>query len=245
MSLDRLDHRARLHRAPRLVTVAHGTRDPLGNLVARAITSRAARRLGVAHTTSYVELCSPTLPTVMGGLDASSVVVPLLLSTGYHLRHDIPSAVDQSRYDAAVSRPLGPHPLLAEVMCLRLRYAGARVGDPVVLAAAGSTDPDALVDLAAAGRMLAALWGAPVRVATISGCGPSVPSVVAAAIDELGPRIAVAPYLLAPGFFHRRLVGLATEAGAGLVADVIGAHPLVAELVARRYRAQAGLRTAA
>jgi sirohydrochlorin ferrochelatase len=150
--------------------VAHGTRVSSGNLVAAAITARAARRLGrVSSQTSYVELCGPALGEVMSENQTAAVVVPLLLSTGFHITHDIPRAVTTSPGAALLARPLGPHPLLAEVMCLRLRGAGAHPGDPVVMVAAGSNDPDTGYDLAAAGRMLQARGGAPVRVATVSG----------------------------------------------------------------------------
>jgi sirohydrochlorin ferrochelatase len=222
--------------APRLVTVAHGTRVSSGNLVASAITARAARRLGrVPFQTSYVELCTPALADVMAENRTPAVVVPLLLSTGFHIKHDIPGAVGTSPGAALLARPLGPHPLLAEVMCLRLRGAGAHPGDPVVMIAAGSNDVDTTYDLAAAGRMLQARWGAPVRVATVSGIGLPIN----AAVDQARAdgRVAVAPYLLSPGYFSRRARALSELAGVATVADVIGAHPLVAELVVRRYRA--------
>lgn len=222
--------------APRLVTVAHGTRVSSGNLVASAITARAARRLGrVRCQTSYVELCQPAFQDVMGDNRAPAVVVPLLLSTGFHIKHDIPRAVGTSPGAALLARPLGPHPLLAEVMCLRLRGAGAHPGDPVVLVAAGSNDADTGYDLAAAGRMLQARWGAPVRVATVSGRGRPINEVVEEARAD--GRVAVAPYLLSPGYFSRRARALSELAGVATVADVLGAHPLVAELVVRRYRA--------
>jgi sirohydrochlorin ferrochelatase len=222
--------------APRLVTVAHGTRVSSGNLVASAITARAARRLGrVPFQTSYVELCEPALDDVMADNRTPAVVVPLLLSTGFHIKHDIPRAVTTSPGAAYLARPLGPHPLLAEVMCLRLRGAGAHPGDPVVLVAAGSKDADTTYDLAVAGRMLQARWGAPVRVATVSGLGPPISAVVAEARAD--GRVAVAPYLLSPGYFSRKARMLSELAGAATFADVLGAHPLVAELVVRRYRA--------
>lgn len=222
--------------APRLVTVAHGTRVPSGNLVASAITARAARRMGrLRSQTSYVELCGPSFGDVMSDNQAPAVVVPLLLSTGFHVKQDIPGAIAASPATALLARPLGPHPLLAEVMCLRLRAAGAHPGDPVVLAAAGSNDPDTAYDLAAAGRMLQARWGAPVRVATVTGIGRPINEVVDEARSD--GRVAVAPYLLSPGFFSRRTRALSELAGAATVADVLGAHPLVAELVVRRYRA--------
>ena len=222
---------------PGLVTVAHGTRVAAGNRVAAAVTAHAARRLGVPATGAYVELCAPTFDVVARSLVAPAVVVPLLLSTGFHVRCDLPAAVAAAGAPVQLARPLGPHPLLAEVMCLRLRGAGARPGDPVVLVAAGSRDPDALIDLASAGRMLQARWGAPVRVATVSGEGPPVGDVVADARAD--GRVAVAPYLLADGHFARRASHLGRLAGAGTVADVLGPHPLLVELVVRRYRALA------
>ena len=225
-----------------LVTVAHGTRVAAGNRVAAAVIAAAGRRLGVPAQRSYVELCAPSFTSVVRSLEGPAVVVPLLLSTGYHVRSDLPAATRTASAPVHVARPLGPHPLLAEVMCLRLRGSGARPGDPVVLVAAGSRDPDTAIDLASAGRMLQARWGAPVRVATVSGDGAAVADQVSAARNA--GRVAVVPYLLAAGHFSRRAERLARSAGATSVADVLGPHPLVVELVVRRYRALAAERLA-
>lgn len=242
--LDRLDQRkASDQRGPVLVTVAHGTRVQAGNRVAAAITARAARRLGVRAVTTYVELCEPSLADVMAELRAPAVVVPLLLSTGYHVTTDLPASVAAARVPLRITRPLGPHPLLAEVTGLRLLGAGARPGDPVVLVAAGSRDPAAADDLAIAARLLQARWAGPVRVATVSGVGPRLPEVVAE--SRAHGRVAVAPYLLSPGFFSRRAHALAELSGAAAVAGVLDAHPLVTELVVRRYRAAVAARSVA
>lgn len=237
-ALDRLDQRG-----PLLVTVAHGTRIQAGNRVAAAITARAARRLGVRAVSTYVELCAPSLDDVMADLRTPAVVVPLLLSTGHHLSTDLPASVAAARVPVRMTRPLGPHPLLAEVTGLRLLGAGARAADPVVLVAAGSRDPAAAADLAVAARILQARWGGPVRVATVSGVGPRVPDVVAE--SRADGRVAVAPYLLSPGFFSRRAQALAGASGAAAGGGVLGAHPLVTELVVRRYRAAVAGRSAA
>lgn len=214
----------------RLVTVAHGTRHSTGNLVARSITAQASRRLGgVPHTTSYVELCRPLFADVMA-TGEPSLVVPLLLSTGYHVRNDLPAALNSS---SVLARPLGPHPLLAEAMCLRLRGAGARVEQPVVLVAAGSTDPLVDLDLEAARMLLQRRWGAPVHLATLTARGRRLAEV----LPEAGAGAAVAPYLLAPGHFADRVTTEARGLGVTTVAPVIGDHPLVAELVAGRYLA--------
>lgn len=211
----------------RLVTVAHGTRNPAGNQVAAELTAMAARRLGWSATTSYVELCAPLFADVATGLAAAdTAVVPLLLSTGYHVRHDLPAQAGE----LTVGRPLGPDPLLAAAQVDRLVAVGARRSQPVILVAAGSTDPAALPDLDAAARLLARAWGSPVRVATLSGLGPRLADVVQ-------PGDAVAPYLLAPGHFADRARADAVAAGAATVADVIGPHRRVVELITARARA--------
>ncbi|MCR1785075.1 hypothetical protein KVF89_21225 [Nocardioides carbamazepini] len=215
--------------APHLVTVAHGTRTAPGNEVARLLTAAAARRLGWDATTTYVELCAPLFADVVTEVSAPAVAVPLLLSTGYHLRHDLPAAVAAAARGDAVrlGRALGPDALLATAQVDRLRAAGATPGQPVVMVAAGSTDPAATADLDAAAHLLAQAWGAPVRLATLAGRGPRPAQVV-----RRGD--AVAPYLLATGHFHRKARHDAYAAGATVVADVLGPHPRLVDLVVER-----------
>ncbi|MBA2955405.1 sirohydrochlorin chelatase [Nocardioides sp. MAH-18] len=196
----------------RLVTVAHGTRSPAGNAVAVSITAAAGARLGLPAVAAYVELAEPLLSTVAAS-PMPSVVVPLLLSTGHHVRHDV-----------GAGRALGPDPLLARAQVSRLLAAGAQPRQPVVMVAAGSQDPLALRDLLVATTHLAQAWGGPVRLATLGGLGERP-------ADVLRPGDAVSPYLLAPGHFHDRC----RDAAAGhVVADVIGPHPAVVDLVVER-----------
>lgn len=211
----------------RLVTVAHGTRDPAGNHVARTVTAAASARAGLPGVCSFVELAEPSLAAVLGAADRPAVVVPLLLSTGHHVRIDLPAAVSTARGAGGLVRlcpPLGPHRLLAAAQVDRLQRAGATAGTQVVMVAAGSRDAAAALDLDRAGRLLGEAWGRPVRVATLGGRGRRVAEVVR-------PGDAVSPYLLAPGLFAARLAEEARAAGVGAVAAVIGPHPAVVELV--------------
>lgn len=223
---------------PRLVAVAHGTRNAHGPRTIRSLVGRVARRLpGVEVVESYVELAEPAFEAVMETAQEPSVVVPLLLSTGYHVNHDLPEAARASDHPVAMTPPLGPHPLLAAATAMQLRVAGATRGDAVVLVVAGSRDPDALVDTAVAGHLLRAHWGSAVGVAHLSGAGPGVGEVVERLRSEGHRRVVAAPYLLAPGHFLTRAQSLAAEHGVRVVSDVLGPHPLVAEVVARRYLA--------
>ena len=220
---------------PRLVTVAHGTRRAGGNETARRLTAAAAERLGVPATAAYVELSEPLLGDVVAGLAAPAVVVPLLLSTGFHVRQDLPDACAGAPAGVSVvlGRPLGPDPLLARAQVDRLVEAGAEPGSPLVMVAAGSTDLRAWHDLRGATRLLAGQWGGRVRLATLSGYGRRPEEVVR-------PGDAVSAYLLSPGLFSRKVREMADAAGAGVCADVLAEHPLVVDLVVERARALLG-----
>jgi len=212
----------------RLVTVAHGTRHGSGGGVAVELTGLAGERLGMPARTAYIELQQPLLADVLAD-GAASVLVPLLLSTGYHVVHDVPAVAEAAPAPVLTAAPLGPDPLLAAAQADRLTAAGARPGQPVVLVAAGSTDPAATADLEEAVRLLAEEWAGPVRLATLSGLGERVGQVVR-------PGDVVSPYLLSPGYFATSAGDLARGAGATVVASWIGAHPLVVDVVVRRVR---------
>ncbi len=103
--------------------------------------------------------------------------------------------------------------------------------------AAGSSDPLATRDLLRAAELLGRSWGAPVRLATMSGQGRRV-------VEVVRPGDAVSPYLLATGFFARRLREESLAAGAEVVAEVIGPHEQVVDLVVRRAQTLAAVREA-
>ena len=216
-----------------LITVAHGTRDHSGNSVAEALTRAAGAALGVPALTTYVELSSPLIADEMRQLVGPAVVVPLLLSTGFHVRHDVPEAVAGSSERVCLTGQLGPDLALAQVLRARLIQAGAELSDPVVLVAAGSRDPAGTADLEQAAILLREVWRGSVRLATLTGPGSNLAEAVTRAQAE--GRVAVAPYLLAPGYFAVRARRESLAAGAGTVADVIGCHRLVVDLIMRRY----------
>jgi len=150
------------------------------------------------------------------GADPSSIVVPLLLSSA----HDLPLA------------PLGPHPLIAAAQAARLVRAGARPGTPVVMVALGAHGPGIAAHLERAVELLAHSWTGPVELATLNGPGRRPEEV-------LRRRVAVSPYLLSPGAEEAHIRGLAQAAGVTALADVVGAHRFVADLVVRRFRVSA------
>jgi sirohydrochlorin ferrochelatase len=226
------------HRTPALVAVAHGTRDPAGPGVIGDLLHEVRGRLpGVDVIGAWVELVSPGIDEVMSALGRPSVVVPLLLSNGYHVATDVPAASALSAAPVHIAAPLGPARHLARAMTHRLREAGAVWGDAVVLAAAGSTDPAGLADVERAAELLRSEWGPWVSYACLSGVGPDLATAVELQREAGAGRVCVAPYLLAPGRFSHQVRDLSVAAGVKTVAPVIGRHRLLADLVLRRYRA--------
>jgi sirohydrochlorin ferrochelatase len=220
---------------PDLVLVAHGTRDPRGpKLLDRLAAAVRAVLPDVRVRLSYIELVPPLLADVTPTLTRPAVVVPLLLSTGYHVKHDLPEAVATAAVPVTLTPPLGPDRLLVTALAGRLEEAGALPGDPVVVAAAGSSDREAGVAVRRTATMLSSAWGGLVRCAYAS-MGVSVSDVMREVRSDADPaRIALAPYLLAPGRFATK-VSRAAEADNARVADILGTHPAVVDLIRRRY----------
>ncbi|MFG3229604.1 sirohydrochlorin chelatase [Kitasatospora sp. NPDC048194] len=231
--------------APVLLAVAHGSRDPAARTATRALL-RLVRSLRPELTVrcGFLDLAQPALAAALAHLSgAQPILVPLLLGTGYHVRVDLPAALATADLPPTHLAPaLGPHPLLAEALADRLAEAGAPADAPVVLAGAGSSDPSALADTARMAELLATRLGRPVAPAHLSAAEPTPHQAVAALQAAGHPAVALAPYLLSPGFFARR----AATTPARWSGAPLGAHPAVARLVLHRYdQAHAATRLAA
>jgi sirohydrochlorin ferrochelatase len=215
-----------------LLAVGHGTRDPAGVRTIRALLDRVrALRPGLTVAESYAEITEPSLEDVVARFATTApagpvVAVPLMLGRGHHSSVDIPVRIGRR---AMVTPPLGPHALLAQALADRLRET--RPADALVLGAAGTSDPSGMADVSAAARLLGRRLGRPVAYGFAASAGPALPDVVRDLRRRGARRVAVASYLLAPGFFHRRLLG----AGADLVSPPIGVHDALARLILRRY----------
>ncbi|MFI6292227.1 sirohydrochlorin chelatase [Nonomuraea sp. NPDC050790] len=229
-----------------LVAVAHGSRDPRAAATVEALLDRVRlARPGLQVRTAYLDHAAPTLGQALHGL-REAAVLPLLLTEAYHSRVDLPAALNEARARdprllVHYGTTLGPHPLLLAALERRLSQAGVRPGDPdtaVVLVSAGSSDARAnavIADLARlwsdGGQGRRAGWWRVVP-AYASAAGPTPAAAVAALRRAGAPRVAVAPYLLAPGFFADKV---RRESGADVVADVLGPAPELAGLVLERY----------
>jgi sirohydrochlorin ferrochelatase len=219
---------------PTLLAVAHGSKDPAARETV-GVLCRQIRRLAPVLTVrvAFVQHTEPLVADELAETGAGTVIVPLLLSTGYHLRTDIAGAAEA--VGARVADQLGPDTLLVTALAGRLAQARVPEGTPVVLAAAGSSDPAAAGDVRRQAELLAERLEVPVSAAFATGPGPRVDEAVGELQARAGKPVAIASYLLAPGHFQDQL----PHAGARWVTAPLGGHPALAGLVIDRYRTAA------
>lgn len=113
-----------------ILLVDHGSRAAEANAslehVAALVRARVSESVVVEH--AHMELAAPSVPDAIAALVARKaaqiVVVPYFLAPGRHSREDIPRLVADATAAHpgvlfVVAEPLGPHPLLAELVILR------------------------------------------------------------------------------------------------------------------------------
>ncbi|MET3769538.1 sirohydrochlorin ferrochelatase [Marisediminicola sp. UYEF4] len=230
---------------PVLVAASHGTSDPVGDrAVAALVRAVVAAKPHTMVLGSFVDVQHPSVPESIAAIEQgrSVVIVPLLLSAGFHVRVDLRIAArDAAPRPVTVTGALGPDARLAEILASRLDEVGLRAGDRVVLGAAGSSDAHAVADCHLMGRLLAERLGRPVSVGFLSAVDPALSAAVAAERAAApGARVVVANFLLAPGYFD----SLARAAGADVVTAPLlaaGEHPpaLLVDVVSDLYDAAA------
>lgn len=113
-----------------ILLVDHGSRAPEANESLVAVAALVRERVGpdvvVAH--AHMEIAPPTVPDVVAELVLGGAreitIVPYFLAPGRHSRQDIPRLTSDATAAHpgvlfVVAEPLGPHPLLAELVMLR------------------------------------------------------------------------------------------------------------------------------
>ncbi|QES40217.1 hypothetical protein DEJ49_03775 [Streptomyces venezuelae] len=211
----------------------------LHSVLARAAAERTARveRARAAGA----EVADPEGPV--------AVVVPLLAGPDAALMRRLRQAVVDSRAAAELTDVLGPHPLLAEALHVRLSEAGlaradrarlftvATAADGIVLATVGGEE--AVQAAGITGMLLAARLAVPVMAAALDEEG-----AIAATAEQLrgsgSTQLALAPYLIGPELDSALLEAAAKEAGLS-VAEPIGPYPAIGKLALAKYTTTLGI----
>ncbi|MBB1253655.1 hypothetical protein H3146_09785 [Streptomyces sp. OF3] len=179
----------------------------------------------------------------------TAVVVPLLAGPDAALMRRIRQSVLASGAGAELTDVLGPHPLLAEAVHVRLSEAGlaradrarlftvATAADGIVLATSGGDEAVQVAGIT--GMLLAARLAVPVLAAPLDE-----PGAIARTAEQLtssgSQQLALAPCFIGPEVPEGLLAAAAQEAGCA-AAEPLGAYPAIGKLVASAYGAKAGI----
>ena len=118
-----------------ILVIAHGSRQQAANDDLDDLVKRLAARADYPIVEGcFLELAEPDLPS--GGARCVArgatrvLLIPYFLSAGVHLQRDLTAACDQlnRRYPQVQFRlgpPLGPHPLLDQLVATRIREVDA------------------------------------------------------------------------------------------------------------------------
>lgn len=207
-----------------VILLGHGSRDPRASDALRAFVDVMPEH-GVQFTThaAFLDHNRPTLQEVVNALpagEADVVVVPMLLSTAFHAKSDVPQAIAelQTRRRVRTTQPIGAVRALAA-------SAAATLQGPIVLGFSGTSDRRAREDLETLAAELAAERGSDVAVGYLTQAQPDV----ATAISSISAQ-GVVCYTLWPGMFTDRITSAATAAGIPCTA-ALWQNPLLAHAV--------------
>jgi sirohydrochlorin ferrochelatase len=173
----------------------------------------------------------------------AAIVVPMVTGPHQQVYRAVREAVAVSDVLTTIADPLGPHPLLAEALHVKLAESGlaradrmrlfniAAPVDGIIVATVGGQEAVRAADATVV--LLAARLTLPVVAASLDA-SPGVGDAAQRLRNIGASRLALAPFLIGPEIDARRVTGAAESVGAGC-AEPLGAHNAVAQLVALSY----------
>ncbi|GGN08464.1 hypothetical protein GCM10011578_033400 [Streptomyces fuscichromogenes] len=212
----------------------------LQSVLARAAEERTAR---------YEQAVAAGVEGIKAPDGPVAVVVPLLAGPDSALLRQVRQAVMESRVAADLTDVLGPHPLLAEALHVRLSEAGlaradrarlftvATAADGIILASVGGDE--AVQAAGITGMLLAARLAVPVMAAALDQEG-SIASVAEQLRGSGSQQLALAPYLIGPEIDAALVTAAAEEAGCA-TADPLGPYPAIGKLALAKYTTALGI----
>ncbi|MEV7728013.1 sirohydrochlorin chelatase [Streptomyces sp. NPDC101733] len=208
--------------------------------VLTAVANERNARAEFARSTG-ADVPAPTGP--------DAVVVPLLAGPDGDLLRRVRQALMDSSAAAELADVLGPHPLLAEALHVRLSEAGlaradrarlftvATAADGIILATTGGEE--AVQAAGITGMLLAARLAVPVIAAALDQEG-SVAAIAAELRGSGSTQLALAPYLIGPEAAEGLLDTACKEAECA-AAEVLGSYPALGKLAVSQYSAALGI----
>lgn len=217
---------------PTMVLVADGSRDKHRRDALYGLAEAVAGRGEAPVRTAFGPRAE--LQTAVEAVQGPLVVIPAFLAGSDTASAELLAGLNISdRFDACVMTPLGAVPSIVGKLAARLRMAGWRPGDGIVLAADGGPDDDERRQVTDVARMLSRRVQTPVQVGYLSAWAPSVSDAVARLRRNGDGRVAVATWQLVEGADVDRL----RDIGATAVTAPLGPSSVVINTLLAQHRA--------
>jgi sirohydrochlorin ferrochelatase len=199
----------------------------------------------VAHLDDLDSVLTGLNPDLSDGMPAA-VVVPQTTGPNPQVDAELRAAVDAVHSDdwpIVLAEPLGPHPLIAEALHVRLAEAGlaradrvrlltmVTAADGILLATTGGKAAAQEIEINCV--LLASRLAVPVVPVPLED-GPAAGEVARRLKATGTTRLAIAPCFIGPEADPEQLLRLAAETGAES-AQPLGALPSLVQLTALRY----------
>jgi len=238
-----------------ILVVGHGSRVEKSNQSFLSFLERFKTHIPeceVRH--GFLELAEPSLKEALEESASAAkevVVVPLMLLTAGHIKHDIRGAVREAEQhfplvSFKLAHAFGVHPKMARLYARRLQEAGERVKasiekTAVLMIGRGSSDSDANSDFCKLVKLVE-------EAAPYSRCAYSFMAVATPTVEEgllqlvreQPERIILGPYLLFPGWLTgklERLVKRFQQTYPNIrfeLGETLGEAPAICELLKQR-----------
>ncbi len=242
-----------------VLLVGHGSRREKSNEQVRDLAVSLEGRLGVPVVPAFLELAEPSIPEAIAGVAPSVsqlTVVQLSLFAASHVKNDVPLAVQQARseYDGLTvhnGSHLGVHPAIVDLLDDRAATVEADLGIDraaddvaVVLAARGSSDPDANGDAQKLARLLYEGRAFDrVETAFVGVTEPDVETALHGLAKHRPDAVVVLPYMLGDGVLTQRVRDWAADFDAeypyvdAAAGDPLGTDSRLLDVLGDRWQA--------
>lgn len=250
-----------------IVLVGHGSRDPRGNEEILEFVELFKEQHHFQNVEAcFLEFAEPDIPSKLDECVAKGaqevIVIPLILLPAGHTKLHIPGHIDEARqrHQGVVftyGKPIGEDLQITHILQERLQGTleeFAEKGEEIdpdktalLVTGRGSSDPDANSTLFRISRLI---WEKlPYRIVETAFMGVTSPllSESLKRCRMLGAqKIIVLPYFLFTGILIERMIKQTAEFtkehpdAPAVVADYMGFHPYLAEIVARRIEETLG-----
>jgi sirohydrochlorin ferrochelatase len=231
-----------------ILYVCHGSRIAKARAEASAFVEQCKTNIDVPiQELCFIELAHPDIVT---GIDicvqkgASRIVVlPLLLLSAGHAKHDIPEAIRQAKQrhphlEIVLGEPFGVHEMMIDIVVDRIKEQAVPLDHEsmILLIGRGSSDPDTKRDITAIAKLLQAKTNVPrVDICFLAAIRPTLEDGLYEASRSFYKKIFVVPYLLFTGVLmktiEKKLYSLSSSNKQWILCNYLGYHPFLQNII--------------